>query len=191
MGNLCGAAGLPVAFFCANPWLHRSSSAINHTIYLLSTQNIERRLDLTMGMRVADAPRGLEPALVHPARVVEPAQLLQRLPTVVVGRGVIRIKLEQRVVLFDGFVQTPGIGVFHRQSVAREAVLGVLRHHALKDFESAHDPMLPWARQADGSLSRVAAGRRENRPGSLVVLPDRTGTGRAQDQRGVLLVRRR
>src|SRR5438034_5823786 len=32
---------LPI--FCANPWVHRSSSAKNHTIYLLSTQNIESR----------------------------------------------------------------------------------------------------------------------------------------------------
>ena len=58
-GHLSGAGGLLAAFFCANPGAQTRSSAKNHFMILLSTQDVERRLDLTVRVLVADTARRL------------------------------------------------------------------------------------------------------------------------------------
>ena len=75
-------------------------------------------------------------------RVVEPAQLFERLTAVIIGCGVIRIERQQGFVLLDGLFETSRIGVLHRQAVARKAVGWILRDHRFQDLESVHNPML-------------------------------------------------
>src|SRR4051812_17840975 len=74
-------------------------------------QNIQRRLKLAVGVSVACAARGFHSALVHATGIVQPAQLLERLSAVIVGRGVIGVHREQRFILLDREFQAARISV--------------------------------------------------------------------------------
>ena len=114
-------------------------SGRNQPLRLLLPQNIQGRLDLAPGVRV----RGVvQAAPVELAGLVRPAQLLQSLPAMIIGGGVVCVGLEQRFEFKDRGFQPAGLQVFHRQSVAREAVAGIFRQQLAQHI----DARVFWAR---------------------------------------------
>lgn len=84
-------------------------------------------------MRVA---RDGDAAAVEIACIIELAQLFERLATVEIGGGVVRIGLGDGFESGDGAIEVARFDVFHGQAIAGERARGVLRQELFEDFDS-------------------------------------------------------
>src|SRR5579884_3058208 len=99
-------------------------------------QQVEGALELAAGVRVAGARGHFDARFVHPARVIEAPQLLERLSAVEICGGVVRIGGDQFPEGRDRFLQFPGLAVLHCQTVTGETVFRVLREHRTQHFHA-------------------------------------------------------
>ncbi len=104
--------------------------------YLLS-QQIQRTLKFTAGVLVAFLRGGFDALTVDFAGLVSAAEPLQGLAAVEVGVSIGGIVRDERAELSDCILQARQLHVFHCQTVAGEAVRGVLRKQVLKDLQAA------------------------------------------------------
>ncbi len=99
---------------------------------------VEGLLNLGLGVLIADAGRRFQPPAIEGAGVVDPAQFLEGPAAVEISVAVIGMVGEQAVELGGGFLQSPQVGQFLRQSIAGQLVLRIERQHLLELFKSRH-----------------------------------------------------
>src|SRR5580692_71910 len=118
-GGACGRAGNAAAHRVSSRCgIRRTATSwemrIPMLIPLLIPQYTQRGFEFSQGMRVA---RGGDAAAVEFARVVEAAQLLERLPAVIIGCRIRRIGNQHGFEFRDRARPFACVDVFHRQSV--------------------------------------------------------------------------
>src|SRR5581483_2494343 len=86
-------------------------------------------------MLIPRSHRRLDPVPVQRPRLLQPAELLQCLPPMEIRVAVVRIDRDQFAEFADRALQISAIPILHCQSIARETVVRILRHHAFQNVE--------------------------------------------------------
>ena len=71
----------------------------------LNRQHLERGLEFAAGVLIAAARGGFNPFAVHLARILNAAELLERLSAMEVRGGIAGVVLQQNAVFGDGLFQ--------------------------------------------------------------------------------------
>ena len=100
----------------------------------LFSEYIERGLELASGVRVVCYGDSLP---VEVSRLVQIAELFERLPAVKIRGGIVRIGLQKRLELRHSPLQLPRFDVFHRQTVTGECAGRILFEELLQNFDAS------------------------------------------------------
>ena len=119
--------------------MHRLELAVvgrSHEMFVSASELVEQGRELGAGMRIPAAGRGLEPRPHRGDRVIASVEGLERSGAVIVDVSVVRIGGRGPLVPADGGVVVTSVGMFLRDPVEAERILGIALEQGEQSFES-------------------------------------------------------